>query len=214
MRNTSKIIDITGQKYNHLTVVGIASRNPIKWECLCDCGNKTVVSTQNLKRGKVKSCGCIHHKGNPKHNQCYTRVYRIYAKIRRRCLIEDDPAYSNYGGRGITMCDEWLRSFDNFSQWAYSHGYQDNLSIERIDNNKGYSPDNCRWATQEEQSNNRRTNRVFTFDGKTMNLKQWCDMLDLYYPTIHTRISRGWSFEEAILHNCDARIIKRGKGEK
>lgn len=211
MRNTSKIIDLTGNKYGKLTVLGIASRNPLKWKCICDCGNTTEVGSSNLKRGQVTTCGCSHRRGNPTHGQCYTRVYKIYAKILRRCYKEYDPAYKNYGGRGITMCDEWRNSFVAFSEWAYSHGYSDDLSIDRIDNNKGYSPDNCRWATTYEQANNTRKNRVYTMNGETKTLSQWCRDYNAPYNRIHARLNAGWSFEEAITTKHDARLFKRRK---
>lgn len=209
MRKFPVTSDISGQKFNHLTAVKLVSRKPTRWLCLCDCGNYTTVLTSNLKSGAVKSCGCIAHKGNPKHNQCYTRVYRIYAKILRRCFSHDDPAYSHYGGRGITMCEEWKNSFSAFSKWAYENGYRDNLTIDRIDNNGDYCPENCRWASYYEQSNNRRSNRVYTYKGKTKDLKQWCDELGVSYKTIYARISRGWSFEDAVNWKHDARVVKR-----
>lgn len=211
MRNTAKIRDITGQKFNHLTAVRIASRNPLFWECRCDCGNTTLVRSNNLISGNVKSCGCIHHRGNPKHNLSKTRLYRIYAKIKRRCYILDDPAYQHYGGRGIVMCDEWKNSFEAFYMWANKNGYSDDLSIDRIDNDGIYSPQNCRWADKVEQANNRCRNRNYTMNGETLTLKQWCSKLQMHYATVHSRIIRGWSFEEAILYKEDARIIKRRK---
>lgn len=198
MRNTSKIKDLTGQKFNLLTVKGMAQRNPIYWECVCDCGNTTLVRTSNLTGGKVKSCGCLQHKGNPTHNQSQTRVYRIYAKMLRRCFVESDPAYSRYGGRGITMCDEWKNSFVAFSDWAYANGYADNLTIDRIDNNGDYCPENCRWTDYLTQSNNKRNNRVFEHNGETKTLSEWCKALNLPYKRIYFRITKGWTFEEAI----------------
>lgn len=198
MRNTSKINDLTGQKFNLLTVKGMAQRNPIYWECVCDCGNTTFVRTSNLTGGKVKSCGCLQHKGNPTHNQSHTRVYRIYAKMLRRCFVESDLAYSRYGGRGITMCDEWKNSFVAFSDWAYANGYADNLTIDRIDNNGDYCPENCRWTDYLTQSNNKRNNRVYEHNGETKTLSEWCRTLNLPYRRIYFRITNGWTFEEAI----------------
>lgn len=198
MRNTAKIKDLTGQKFNRLTVLGIASRNPLFWECKCDCGNITRVRTSNLKRGQVKSCGCLQRHGNPVHNQCYTRVYRIYAKMLRRCFVPDDPRYPDYGGRGITMCDEWKNSFVAFSEWAYANGYADNLTIDRIDNDGDYCPENCRWGNKYEQANNKRNNRVFTYKGKTQTLARWCKEYDMPYTTVHYRVSHGWTFADAI----------------
>ena len=108
------------------------------------------------------------------------------------------------------MCDEWKNSFEEFSKWAYSNGYADNLTIDRIDNNGNYSPENCRWADVSEQANNRRSCRMFTRDGKTMTLKQWCDELGVSYKTTHRRIfDLGWSFEEATSFVGDARLVKR-----
>ena len=209
MRKFPITSDITNQKFNHLTAVKLISRKPTRWLCLCDCGNYTSVLTSNLKSGAVKSCGCIHHKGNPKHLQSNTRVYRIYAKIKRRCFVPEDAAYHNYGGRGITMCEEWKNSFLSFSKWAYQNGYKDELSIDRIDNDGNYCPENCRWVDEKEQANNRRSNRVFTYNGRTQNLSQWCKELNLKYGRIHSRLSRGWSFEDAVSYDFDARIVKR-----
>ena len=211
MRNTAKIIDITGQKYNHLTVVRMAQRDPIKWECLCDCGNTTLVRTANLKRGMVKSCGCLQKRGNPIHNKSNTRLYRIYKKMVRRCYVKDDPAYNNYGGRGIDVCDEWKNSFSAFCDWAVNNGYTETLSIDRINNDLGYSPSNCRWANRKEQSNNRRSNRMFEINGVKKDLTQWCEEYGMPYNRVWSRISNGWDIKDALLYKEDARIVKRRK---
>ncbi len=209
MRNQWRIKSLIGQKFNMLTVVDMVQSNPVIWRCRCDCGNYTNVRTSNLKRGLVKSCGCLHHRGNPAHNLSNTRLYKIRAKMIRRCFCKDDQAYPRYGGRGITMCDEWRDSVEAFAEWAYANGYRDDLSIDRIDNNGNYSPQNCRWATSEEQANNTRRNKVYTFNGETKNLKHWCNELGLKYSTVHMRLLRGWSFEEAITTVNDARLFKR-----
>ena len=212
MRSTSRIQDLTGQKFNKLTVLELASRNPVYWKCLCDCGNITYVRPMNLKRNMVKSCGCLHHRGNPSHNLSHTRIYRIYKKIKRRCYVKDDPAYKDYGGRGIYMCDEWKESVENFYNWAMQNGYSDNLSIDRIDNNSGYSPENCRWATTKMQCNNRRSNIVVTIGNKTMNVAQWCEELGLNKGSIYSRIEKGWNPVEALTYTDDARKFKRKTG--
>ena len=211
MRNTSKIKDLTGQKFNLLTVIGIAQRNPLMWKCKCDCGNITSVRTSNHKRGLVKSCGCLHKKGNPIHNQSNTRVYRIYAKILRRCFVPEDPAYVNYGGRGITMCEEWRNSFIAFSDWAYSNGYSDDLSIDRINNDGNYCPENCKWSNRTEQACNRRSTKFYTINGETKTLSEWCRCLEMPYKTVCRRLALGWTFEQAIAYKNDARIFKRRK---
>ena len=211
MRNQWRIEDLTGKKYNMLTVVSMQQSNPVIWKCLCDCGNYTYVRTSNLKQGKVKSCGCLHKRGNPIHNQSKTRLYAIRAKMIRRCYIENEPAYHNYGERGIKMCIEWKNSIESFIKWAYENGYSDGLTIDRIDNDGDYCPENCRWVDYKQQSNNRRSNRMYTYNGKTQNLKQWCEEFGLPYPRIHRRIKLGWDFEEAVEYTSDARLVKRRK---
>ena len=213
MMNSSRIKDLTGKKFGMLTPVRIVGHKPLRWECVCDCGNIHVVTANNLRNGSTISCGCAHRRGNPKHNQCYTRVYRIYAKIKRRCLVKNDPAYPSYGGRGIHMCDEWLNSFDAFSEWAYSNGYDDSLTIDRIDNDGDYCPENCRWASVKTQNNNQRRNVKYTYMGETKTLASWCEKMNISYGRTWWRINSGWSFEEAVNYKSDARIEKRKKGD-
>ena len=207
MRNTSKIIDLTGQKFNKLTVKGIASRNPLYWECVCDCGNIVNVRTSNLKRGMVKSCGCLHHKGNPKHHLSNTRIYRIYKKMIRRCCSPDEPAYINYGARGISVCNEWKESVENFYNWAIANGYDDQLTIDRIDNDGDYCPENCRWITLEAQSRNRRSNIDVTINGVTKTLTEWAREFDVPYKRVYARARSGWSVLDALTYKQDARLF-------
>ena len=216
MRNTSKIKDLTGKKFNKLTVIRIASRDPLYWECKCDCGNTTLVRTSNLTRGMVKSCGCLQKRGNPTHHLSNTRLYRIYKKMIRRCYVENEPAYVNYGGRGISVCNEWRESVEEFYKWAVENGYQENLTIDRIDNDGDYCPSNCRWTTYERQSNNRRTNIDITIDGVTRTLQEWCTIYDMPYKRVHMRIRAGWNPIDAITYKQDARLFPRqqkGQGE-
>ena len=199
----SKFIDITGQKFNKLTVVervenavgGIA-----RWRCQCDCGNFTIVRGSNLKNGAVKSCGCILKNGTTTtHGLSKTRIYSIWNSMKERCHNPKVESYHRYGGRGISICDEWNKSFESFYDWAMSNGYSDNLSIERKDNNGNYCPENCTWATRKEQCRNRRTNAVFEYMGEKHTLTEWCEILDLDYKFVHNRINRsGWSFEKAV----------------
>ena len=143
---------------------------------------------------------------------CKTRLNHIFEKMKERCFYKKDIHYSNYGGRGITVCDEWNtpnshEGWKRFKKWALENGYNDTLTIDRIDNNKGYSPDNCRWVTPKVQSNNRRTNRYITYKGQTKTVAEWCDILNLDYYKVKQRLNRDhWSVEKAFEIKCDARL--------
>lgn len=200
----SRMKDIEGRRFGSLTVLELHHRGASGrsyWLCDCDCGNRCVVCGTNLVTGHTLSCGCLQRKvlldRLTTHGQSKTRLYRIWKKMRRRCNIEDDPAYGDYGGRGITVCEEW-EDFPTFKQWADENGYSDKLTIDRINNGMGYSPHNCRWATNSMQANNRRSNRLVTYYGKTQNLKQWAKELGLDYKLVESRIvNLGWSVEDA-----------------
>ena len=156
------LIDLTGRKFGRLTV--LKREKPINkrtlWLCVCDCGKEVIVESYNLRKGHTQSCGCFQAEATSKANKTHglrnTRVYRIWNCMKNRCYQKSYHAYNHYGGRGITICDEWLHDFQAFHDWAMANGYEDSLSIDRIDNNKGYQPDNCRWVTMAEQNKNKR----------------------------------------------------------
>ena len=150
--------NLLGQKFGMLTpyeyVIGS------KWKCECDCGNHSIVSTYKLTSGHTKSCGCLKNKPyNKTHGLRKTRLYRIWANMKTRCFNQNDPHFERWGGRGITMCDEWKNDLKSFHDWSMSHGYSDDLTIDRIDNDGNYEPSNCRWTTAKEQNWNKRNVR-------------------------------------------------------
>lgn len=209
--------DLTGQKFTRLTVIRPAEKSrtgETRWVCRCDCGKETIVQSNNLKSGLVKSCGCYrtdylseaHTKhGGAKRQGKRTKLYSIWIGMRRRCFDESSPSYPNYGGRGITICPEWKDDFSAFRSWAVKNGYKPNLSIDRIDNDGGYSPENCRWADARTQALNRRSNRHITFNGETHTAYEWDIILGFKRGTISRRVaSFGWPIERALtepIHN-------------
>ena len=180
--------DLTNQTFGRLTVVrrhqGTKSK-PGKWECKCVCGNTTFVTSYKLTSGHTKSCGCLHRERTSEthktHGLRHTKLYNTWRNIKDRCYNPNNQDYHTYGGRGITVCDEWLHDFKAFYDWAITHGYTDGLTIDRKNNDLGYSSDNCRWATNAVQSLNKRNTVLITLFGKTKPLKTWCDLYHKNY---------------------------------
>lgn len=190
--------DLTGQRFGRLIAIKPAYKKNrrIYWLCKCDCGNEKIVSGGHIGKD-TKSCGCLskeltieRNKNHRIHAMAKTRLYRIWSNIKQRCLNQKANHYDAYGGRGITMCDEWLADFMNFYNWAMANGYREDLTIDRIDNNGNYKPNNCRWVTQYEQCRNTRRSIYITYKGKTQILKDWCTELKLNYQTIRGRINK------------------------
>jgi hypothetical protein len=196
-----RFIDITGLRVGHLTVL---SRGPtvgqgIKWLCLCDCGRQHLVDGRHLRGAVVKSCGCERAEDArerfSKHGQADTPVYRVWQNMRNRCERPNNTAYKNYGGRGITVCERW-RSFESF--FADMGQPPPKHTLERRENDKGYYPDNCYWATRDTQGANKRNNRSLTAGGLTLHLAEWERRVG-GSGTVSARLKRGWDIERACL---------------
>lgn len=193
-----------GHRVGRLTVTNYLGTNEEGrkiWECTCDCGKTVTHSTSELNYGSVQSCGCLKLTTGEKlkkYNSRDRKLYFRWSNVKGRCYNPNNAAYKNYGGRGIEMCDEWRDDFYAFRDWSIEHGYNPSLSLDRIDNNKGYSPDNCRWTDDKTQSNNRRSNAYVTINGETKTMMQWADIYGIKYATIQSRLSRGWSRYDAI----------------
>lgn len=200
MKDIKKVRDLTGQKFGRLTVIGLDDKKDTRktyWVCQCDCGSISSHRSDGLLGGSVTSCGCrkreisaINVSKNHKHKQSGTRLYGIWQNIKARCENEHDLSYGRYGARGITVCDEWKNDFSAFYEWSVNNGYKDSLTIDRVDNNKGYSPDNCRWATASDQARNRRSNINITIGNSTKTLTEWCEIFKLNYSAINARYKR------------------------
>ena len=197
-------LDLIGQKFGRLTVIGKAKSKDHKhsyWLCKCSCGKQKIVRADSLKAGHTLSCGCYQkeiaaQKARKEHPYSKTITYLTWHHMKQRCLNKTDQAYPYYGGRGIKICKRWENNFENFLQDMGEK--PEGLTIERIDNNGDYEPENCKWATYEEQSNNRRSNKIIEHNGKKQNIKQWSKELGIEYGTLHCRFYRGWSAERAL----------------
>lgn len=198
-----RLIDLAGQRFGRWVVVELdVKKKRTHWVCRCDCGNVKSVIGGNLRRGKTISCGC-HRKEYLKelktiHGQRRTRLFGIWSKMKERCYKPNTKGYKDYGGRGITVCDEWRNDFVAFHRWAMANGYDETLTIERINNNAGYSPDNCKWATRFEQNSNKRNNHYITIDGLSKTVSEWARVSGISRKTIQSRIAYGWNDEDLI----------------
>lgn len=175
-----KAMDITGQKFGFLTAISVSKKqgNKIrKWICKCECGNEIEVRVADLTSGNTKSCGCYQRRKakyiKEKHGGCGKRLYRIWCNMKSRCLNANTPAFRNYGGRGIRVCDEWRYDFSNFEKWALSNGYADDLTLERKDANGNYEPLNCTFIPKSMQPSNTRRCHFVCYKGVKKTLTEW-----------------------------------------
>lgn len=198
-----KIIDLSGNRYHRLTVISFNYRigTSYYWNCRCDCGKMTSTKSNSLKNGNTKSCGCWYIDsryliGRTHGDSKRTKEYYSWLAMKRRCLIKNDKRYHDYGGRGIKICEQWAYNYPKFLQ-DMGRAPSKHHSIERINNDGNYEPNNCKWSTRKEQQNNMRSNVIIEYNGETKTLAMWCDYLKLRYGTISTRLKRGWSIVDA-----------------
>ncbi|RLD00172.1 MAG: hypothetical protein DRI65_16635 [Chloroflexota bacterium] len=198
-----KLKDMTDLVFGRLTVIERVpneSNRQARWLCECACGNTTVVQGGNLRGEHTTSCGCYNAEQVvsrfTKHDMAGTPEYQAWTKMKLRCYSKQNPKYPTYGARGIAVCDRWLESFDNF--FADMGIRPDNTSIDRINNEGDYTPENCRWATPTEQARNTRRNVNLSFNGKTQCISAWAEELGIKKGTIQARLYRGWSTERAL----------------
>lgn len=164
------------------------------WECRCDCGRITTVTGYALRQGTTVSCGCKTRKHGYANKE---RLYQTWKNMRRRCYDPNNKRYAQYGGRGIRICSEW-DDYAAFRSWAIANGYSDELTIDRVDVDGNYCPENCRWATPKEQANNVTRNRVIDYNGKSMTMSEWASELGISYGTMNHRIQRNWDMGRII----------------
>ena len=201
--------DISGQRFGRLVAIepiGRAKGGYIAWRCKCDCGNEIVSSLKYLGHG-TSSCGCLASELSSKraktHGKSCSRIYKVHRTMMMRCYNPNTHEYENYGGRGITVCDEW-HDFGRFYEWAVQNGYDENskkqseCTIDRIDHNGNYEPSNCRFVPMKTQQRNRRNNVLITYNGETHCLSEWAEIAGIQYGTFLKRIYAGWSMEDAM----------------
>lgn len=207
----------TGDIFGRLTVVQLDHikyyipknghpQNIEYYLCVCECGNTKIVCKASLLYGRCKSCGCLEQENRKakkpsliKHGLSNSRLYHIWHCMKSRCYNPKDPGYKNYHDKlNITICPEWLNNIKEFIEWSIKNGYKDNLTIDRINTYKGYSPENCRWISTKEQMKNTTRTRFYTLNNKTQCLTDWCKEYKIHRNTVNYRLNNGWSFEKAI----------------
>jgi len=212
--------DLRRKKIGRLTVLdfdhkGGKNGRTYYYKCICECGNEVIKSSQYLmgKRNPHKSCGCWHREINiaasttHKHGSKSNKTYKTWVEMKLRCTNPNNTAYMNYGGRGIKVCDRWINSFENFLT-DMGERPSTNYSLDRIDHNGDYCPENCRWATRKEQCNNRRSNIMITYKGRTQSLKLWCDEFGLNFQSArHMLRKTGRSFEYIVKYQLNKKQI-------
>lgn len=208
--------NITGMRFGRLIAikwVGKNKHNQSIWECKCDCGNIIDINSNSLISGNTKSCGCLKKEVARKllidqtvtHGKSSHPLYERWCAMKRRCNNKNDLSH---GGRGIKVCNEWVNDFEEFYNWAINNGFDENLTLDRIDNDGNYEPNNCRWTTYETQANNCRSNKRIEYLGETHTLAEWSKLYNIDQNKVQRRLSVGWDISDALI-NTDFRKISR-----
>lgn len=206
-------LDSTGQRFGRLVATKLVATNERRYACTCDCGNEKVVAGHLLRRGDIRSCGCLRKETGraslSTHGATGTLTWRRWRSMIARCTIVNGRSYARYGGRGIRVCDRWLASFDNFrADMGECPGAQ--YTTERNDNDGHYELSNCRWATQAEQNRNTSRAHLLTFNGETLSLTEWGERLGISIRSLLSRLKRGWSVERTLTEpvRCSSRAMR------
>lgn len=193
---------MVGKQFGRWTVVEAVGRkgksNALAYMCKCSCGTVKVVNGQKLRNGESRSCGCLKTEMHTTHGDSAngSRLYRIWENMKQRCTNPCNSNYHRYGGRGISICEEWLNSYTAFKAWAMQNGYRDSLTLDRIDNDSNYCPDNCRWATRAMQDQNKRQSVIIKIGSVKKCATAWAREYGLKPGTVRSRIHYGWSTDK------------------
>ena len=202
------VLNLTGQRYGRLTVlhrvenrITPSGKSISCWKCICDCGNETCAATQDLRSGDAKSCGCLKRELTQermvKHGDSNTHLHNVWRAMLRRCSDKRQDDYCYYGGKGVSVCDEWRDDYIAFKEWSLQNGYSEELTIDRIDVDRDYSPDNCRWVSMKVQCNNRTSNRKYVVDGRELTIAEISEIYRIPYSRLYMRLRNGWPIDKA-----------------
>lgn len=203
-----KSLNLVGKRYGRLVVlekIGVRKRKTY-WKCVCDCGKECEADTSSLNYGMKRSCGCLRRDaaskvkhGDARKGYEYSNLYKSWSEMKRRCNNPKDMKFNSYGARGIKVCKEWSEDYSVFKDWALKNGYQKGLTIDRVDVNGNYCPENCRWANNKQQSRNKQDTVYVVYQGKKIALIQLCEDLNISYTCVYQRLYKlGWDVEKAV----------------
>lgn len=203
-----KFVNLAGLKYGKLLVIKRVEndkQNCVCYLCQCDCGKLAIVRASSLKNGHTKSCGCLQKevhldnlKSRRKYDLKFTRLRRIFFAIKNRCYNPNSINYERYGAKGISIYPEWLKNPVSFCEWAYKNGYNENLTIDRINSKGNYEPSNCRWVNYETQANNKSNIPKYEYNNKKLSIAEWSRLYHISKSALTHRIKRGWDIEKAL----------------